>query len=185
MLKTMRPFSRPSSCLAVVAFATLLLLGGCRNGNSFDMSHHAAAWNASKTQARQELTQIAAPSKSTYLAITHPDQWKNPLLTIDSNMIQLRIYLPDENSSTIDRGGLTRMAAARKQVLNIRLADLPQALSALPDGAWPYGRVVAIAAEQQTPQNRNWFPNHLQITTNTLQDMGIVVDDWNNPAVAR
>lgn len=143
------------------------------------MSAHAASWNASKNAARQDLTQIAAPSKNTYLAIDQEAQWKNPFLTIESGMIQLRIYLPDENSSPIDRGGMTRIAAARKQVLNVRLADLPQALSSLPANAWPYGRVVAIAEERQTPQNSAWLPNHLNVTIRTLRDMGIVVDDWN------
>jgi hypothetical protein len=98
-------------------------------------------------------------------------------------MIQLRIYLPDENASPIDRGGITRLSSARKQVVNVRLAELPRALSALPDGAWPYGRVVAIGREKETPQNRAWFPDHLAITVRALQDMGVVVDDWNHPAV--
>ena len=148
------------------------------------MSRHAASWNASKAAARQELTEIAAPSKDIYLAINQEPKWKNPYLSIESNMIQLRIYLPDENSNSFDRGGLTRLAAARKHVLNVRLADLPRALSSLPDGAWPYGRVIAIGADKITPQNRRWFLNNLAVTTNALKDMGIVVDDWNNPPLA-
>jgi hypothetical protein len=172
------------ACLVTLAFSPFLLLGGCRrSGNTFDMSAHAAQWAASKSQARQELLQIPSPSKSTYLAIDQEAQWQNPFLSIEQNMIQLRIYLPDENASSIDRGGLTRMSSARKQVLNIRLAELPQALSALPTGAWPYGRVVAIGRERETPQNRAWFPNHLDITVRTLKDLGVVADDWNNPAM--
>ncbi|HVC91839.1 MAG TPA: hypothetical protein VND66_14590 [Acidobacteriaceae bacterium] len=149
------------------------------------MSGHATSWNASKSAARQDLSQIPPPSKSTYLAVTQESEWRNPLLSVESNMIQLRIYLPDENSSPIDRGGMTRLTVARKQVLNIRLADLPQALSSLPDGAWPYGRVVAIGELRQTPQNQAWRQNHLQVTIHTLKDMGIVVDDWNIPLLAR
>lgn len=161
-----------------------LAVSGCRrSSNTFDMSAHAAQWGASKSEARQELLQIPSPSKSTYLTIDQEAQWQNPFLSIEQNMIQLRIYLPDENSSAIDRGGLTRMSSARKQVLNIRLAELPQALSALPAGAWPYGRVVAIGRERETPQNRAWFPSHLEITVRTLEDMGVVADDWNHPAM--
>lgn len=148
------------------------------------MSKRAASWNASKVAARQELQEVPEPSKGTYLAINQADQWKNPFLSIESNMIQLRIYLPDENTDPFDKGGLTRITAARKQVLNVRLADLPDALSSLPDGAWPYGRVIAIAAEQKTPKNRGWFPNNLEVTIDALKDMGIVVDDWNNPPLA-
>ncbi|MHB1958653.1 MAG: hypothetical protein ACYCO5_06435 [Acidobacteriaceae bacterium] len=166
--------------LAIFAF---LALSGCRNhGNTFDMSRHAAQWAAAKTAARQELAQVPPPLKSVYLNIDQEPQWQNPFLSIEQNMIQLRIYLPDENASPVDRGGLTRMRSARKQVVNIRLAELPQALSSLPDGAWPYGRVVAIGREKETPQNRAWFPNHLVITVRALQDMGVVVDDWNRPA---
>ena len=184
ILKRMPVRALRSVSLTVFAFGAIFLTTGCRSGNSFDMSKHAASWNASKTAARQELGQIPGPSKNTYLAINQESQWKNPFLSIDSNMIQLRIYLPDENSNPLDQGGLTRITAARKQVLNVRLVDLPNALSSLPDGAWPYGRVIAIAAEQKTPQNRRWFSNNLEVTISALKDMGIVVDDWNNPPLA-
>ena len=172
-----------SAMLLAVAISASLAVSGCRNsGNTFDMSRHAAQWAADKTSARQELTQIPPPLKSVYLNIDQEPQWQNPFLSVEQNMIQLRIYLPDENASPIDRGGLTRLRSARKQVVNVRLAELPRALSSLPNGAWPYGRVVAIGREKETPQNRAWFPNHLDITVRALQDMGVVVDDWNHPA---
>lgn len=167
---------------ALLALSACLAVSGCRNsGNTFDMSRHAAQWAAAKTSARQELTQIPLPLKSVYLNINQENQWQNPFLSVERNMIQLRIYLPDENSSPIDRGGLTRLSSARKQVVNVRLAQLPRALSSLPAGAWPYGRVVAIGREKDTPQNRAWFHSHLDITVRALQDMGIIVDDWNHP----
>jgi hypothetical protein len=146
------------------------------------MSHHPEKWAAAKTSARQELTQIPPPLKSVYLNINQEPQWQNPYLSVEQNMIQLRIYLPDENASPIDRGGITRLSSARKQVVNVRLSELPRALSSLPNDAWPYGRVVAIGREKDTPQNRAWFPNHLGTTVRALQDMGVVVDDWNHPA---
>ena len=171
-----------STMLLVFAISASLAISGCRNsGNTFDMSRHAAKWAAAKTSARQELTQIPPPLKSVYLNINQEPQWQNPFLSVEQNMIQLRIYLPDENASPIDRGGLTRLSSARKQVVNVRLAELPRALSSLPNGAWPYGRVVAIGREKETPQNRAWFPDHLAITVRALQDMGVVVDDWNHP----
>jgi hypothetical protein len=173
-----------STALLALTLSAPLAISGCRNsGNNFDMSRHAAQWAAAKTSARQELTQIPPPLKSVYLNINQEPQWQNPFLSVEQNMIQLRIYLPDENASPIDRGGITRLSSARKQVVNVRLAELPRALSALPDGAWPYGRVVAIGREKETPQNRAWFPDHLAITVRALQDMGVVVDDWNHPAV--
>lgn len=185
MLRASLRFSglRSAALLALAAFASLAV-GGCRNsGNAFDMSHRAAKWAAAKTSARQDLAQIPLPLKSVYLPIHQEAQWQNPYLSIGQSMIQLRIYLPDENASPIDRGGLTRLRSARKQVVNVRLAELPQALSSLPDGAWPYGRVVAIGREKETPQNRVWFPSHLEITVRALEDMGVVDDDWNHPAM--
>jgi hypothetical protein len=185
MLPTRLRFSGPRLVtLFALSICASLAVSGCKNsGNSFDMSRHASKWAAAKISARQELTQIPPPVKSVYLNISQEAQWQNPFVSVEQNMIQLRIYFPDENSSPIDRGGITRLSSARKQVVNVRLAELPRALSSLPAGAWPYGRVVAIGREKETPQNRAWFPNHLEITVRALQDMGVVVDDWNHPAV--
>lgn len=142
------------------------------------MSHRAAAWNASKSSAQQELAEIPAPSKETYLTIDQASKWLNPFLTVESNMIQIRIYMPDENSSSLDRGGMTRLSSARKQILNVRPKDLPRALTALPDNTWPYGRVVAISEEMETPQNRTRLRHNLAFTIGALQEMGIVVNNW-------
>ncbi len=95
-------------------------------------------------------------------------------------MIQIRIYFADENSSAVDRGGLTRLSSARKHILNVRLKDLPRALIALPDGAWPYGRVVAVSKELGAPQDRNLVDHNLAVTVSALKDMGLVVDDWTD-----
>ena len=107
MLRVRLRFSglRFAALLALALFASLAI-SGCRNyGNTFDMSRHASKWAADKTSARQELTQIPPPLKSVYLNINQEPQWQNPYLSVEQNMIQLRIYLPDENASPIDRGG--------------------------------------------------------------------------------
>lgn len=168
-----------------LAASGLLLGSGCRRGDSFDMSRRTASWNAAKNNARQELTEIPTPSKSDYAAVDQESQWQNPFLTVETAMIQLRIYLPDENSSAVDRGGMTRLSAARKHTLNVRLADLPRALTALPDGAWPYGRVVAINTQLAPPQDQKLLHKNLGITIAALQDMGIAVDDWTGRGQTR
>jgi hypothetical protein len=162
-------------------FVALLSLAGCKSGDPFNMSTHPAAWSASKQSARQELTEIRPPSKSAYLSIDQGSLWRNPFLTVETNMIQLRIYLADDNSSPIDRGGMTRLSAARKHTLNIRPKDLPRALAALPDGAWPYGRVVAVGEQIATPKTRAQLSRNLATTVGALQDMGVVVDNWTDP----
>ncbi len=176
----MQAFSLRSAILTTLCLGALLLANGCRQNNSFNMSAHAASWNAAKTNARQELDQLPLPSKSTYLAIDQQSQWQNPFLTVETNMIQIRIYLPDENDSPIDRGGLTRLSSARKHILNVRFKDLPRALVALPDGAWPYGRVVAVSRESETPQDRTLVETNMAATIGALKDMGLVVDDWTH-----
>jgi hypothetical protein len=74
-------------------------------------------------------------------------------------------------------------AAARRQELEIRLKDLPEALSAVPDYAWPYGRVVAI---QEAPARSR--EDRVQIRRNEEQAIAIVnsldtvVDEWTGSA---
>ncbi|MGH9615845.1 MAG: hypothetical protein ACRD28_03815 [Acidobacteriaceae bacterium] len=168
----------------LIALATPFLMGGCRNsGNSFDMSAHATKWAAAKSAAREELVEIPPPVKNDYVGIDQEQQWQNPYLSVEQRVIQIRFYYRDENSSEVDRGGLTRLQSARRQVVNVRLADLPRALSSLPDGAWPYGRVVAIGRDKLTAENRAWFPKNVAIAVRALKDMGIVVDDWNSPTI--
>lgn len=145
------------------------------------MSAHPAAWKAAKADARQELSELPLPLKSQYLSIGQASQWQNPFLTVKPNMIQIRLYFEDANTSDIDRGGLTRLSAARKHVLNVRLRDLPRALAALPDEAWPYGRVVAIGQETPYPRDRPRVRANVAATVAALKDMGVVVDDWTQP----
>lgn len=142
------------------------------------MSGRTASWNSAKASARQELLQIPVPQKNEYLAVDQESRWQNPFVTVDTNMIQVRMYLPDENSSPVDQGGLTRLSAARKHTFNVRLADLPRALVALPNGAWPYGRVVAINEQLAPPQEKMRLRKNLTATIDALQEMGILVDDW-------
>ena len=164
----------------------MLLIGGCKHsGNTFNVSSNPASWNAVKNAARRDLNEVPPPSKNIYLAVHTEPQWQNPFLTVDQNMIQVRIYLPDENTSSFDRGGLTRITAARRQVLDVRLADLPKALSSLPDNAWPYGRVVAVQEGLETHQDRVQIRRNLEATERTLDDLGIVIDDWNSTGMTQ
>jgi hypothetical protein len=168
--------------IGILACGSIICIAGCKSsGSGFDMSRRAAAWTASKRDARQELIQIPLPKKSSYAAIDRESQWQNPFLSVESNTIQVRIYLADQNSSEFDRGGLTRLQAARKQILNVRPKDLPRALASLPDSAWPYGRVVAIAEALEAPRYRAQLKKNLNVTVKALQDMGIVVDDLDSP----
>jgi hypothetical protein len=74
---------------------------------------------------------------------------------------------------------LLRPNAARRREVQIRSQDLVEALIALPDSAWPYGRVVAIeesplADKSQRPAIRRQIEAAIQ----QLNDLGVVVDEW-------
>lgn len=177
--------SRPwSPGHAALALGLLLFLSGCRHrGDAFNIKKNPAAWSAAKDSARQELSVLPAPSKKLYLTVRREPQWQNPFLSVGRDMIQLRIYLADENDSPLGRGGITRITAARRQVLNVRLADLPRALASLPDDTWPYGRVIAVGEGLTNSQDRAQIRRNLDITMNTLNDLGLVVEEWNGPGL--
>ena len=179
--------SRPRSSVRVAfALTFLLLLAGCRRGgNSFDIPANSSSWKAAKDSAREELRTLPAPSKKLYIAIRREPQWQNPFLSVRRNMIQLRIYLPDENDSPVDRGGITRITAARRQVMNVRLADLPRALASLPEGAWPYGRIVAVEEGLADSADSAQLRNNLAITVNTVEALGLVAEEWDEPGLER
>jgi hypothetical protein len=141
--------------------------------------HQAQAASAQKEQQRAQLARIALPTKSRYVDVHEPGAWANPFLSFDAQMINLRITLEDANPSQIGKGGILRPAAARHQELQIRQKDLVDALIALPEGAWPYGRVVAIeesplADKKARPQIRRQIEAAIQ----QLNDLGVVVDEW-------
>src|SRR5271154_2357025 len=136
--------------------AALLLLSsawtGCRReeqavskvaNTAAAAEHQAQAVSAHKEDQRAQLARIALPTKSRYVDVHEPGAWANPFLSFDAQMINLRIVQADANPSQMGKGGLLRPAAARRQEIQIHQADLVDALIALPEGAWPYGRVVA------------------------------------------
>ena len=172
--------------------ATILLLSallsGCRKeeqavsrvaSTAQAAEQKAQAASAEKDQQRVQLARIALPTKSRYVDVHEPGQWANPFLSFDAQMINLRIVQADANPSTLGQGGLLRPAAARREELQIRPKNLVEALIALPESAWPYGRVVAIeesplADKRQRPMIRRQIEAAIQ----QLNDLGVVVVEW-------
>ena len=172
--------------------AALLLLSsawtGCRKeeqavskvaSTAAAAEHQAQAASAQKDQQRAQLARIALPTKSRYVDVHEPGAWANPFISFDAQMANLRIVQADANPSQMGKGGLLRPAAARRQELQIRPQDLVEALIALPESAWPYGRVVAIeesplADRKQRPAIRRQIEAAIQ----QLNDLGVVVDEW-------
>jgi hypothetical protein len=74
---------------------------------------------------------------------------------------------------------LLRPVAARRQELQLNPADLDKAIVAIPAGAWPYGRVIAVAETlSASPQDRPKVRRNLEAAIKRLGDLGIVVEEW-------
>ena len=174
-------------CTAGIVLLSAVLTG-CRKeeqavtkvaASAMTAEQRAQTVSAQKDEQRAQLARIALPTKSRYVDVHEPGAWANPFISFDVQMINLRITLGDANPSALGQGGLLRPAAARRQELQIRQKDLVEALIALPESAWPYGRVVAIeesplADKRQRPAIRRQIEAAIQ----QLNDLGVVVDEW-------
>jgi len=143
-------------------------------------AEHKAQAAATETDAqRSELARIPLPTKSLYVDVHEPGAWQNPFLSVDADDLTLRVTMADANPSTVGQGSLLRTEAARRQELQLRPNDLAAALIALPQGAWRYGRVIAVAesplaARKDRPKVRRNVESIIQ----RLNDLGIVVEEW-------
>lgn len=138
--------------------------------------------------ARLELEQIPPPSKNRYLSVRTKDGYGNPFLVVHLQTVTLTILYPDQDPNAFTANGLLRPAKARKQEIDVRIADLPRALASLPSDVWPYGRVVAIEESPTAPRTeRVAIRRNVEATIQILNDLGVVVDEWtgSNGALLR
>jgi hypothetical protein len=184
-----RPSSRTRQIQAFAAASALalgsaLLLGGCNRASAGTTTPMSSAREIET--ARQQMELIPPPSKNRYMNIHTLDAWDNPYLTIQENMATLHVTLADANHTDLGVGGLLRPVGARRQVLNIRVSDLPASLNAIPENSWPYGRVVAVEEAHDTPAAaRPAVRRNLEAAMKTLGDLGVVVYEWNEAGGAR
>jgi len=186
MLNSVMFFSK-NRMLAVALLATVSV-AGCRKeeqvvhkvaATAVNAEKRAQAASSARDEQRAQLAKIALPTKSRYVDVREPGAWANPFLSFDAQMINLRVVLADANTSAIGQGGLLRPAAARRRELQIRQQDLVEALIALPESAWPYGRVVAI--EESPLADKKMRPvirRQIESVIKQLNDLGVVVDEW-------
>jgi hypothetical protein len=74
---------------------------------------------------------------------------------------------------------MLRPDAARRQEIEIRPKDLAEAMVAVPQGAWQYGRVVAVAElPGATKKDRPKIRRNVETAIQQLNDLGIVVQEW-------
>jgi hypothetical protein len=187
--------AKPISVIAALVLSVALpYAGGCSRGVASEPSISgsraavAQARKAARTKeetAREELEQIPPPSKTRYLDVRSKDAYDNPFIEVHPNTVSLTIIFPDQKPEGFASGSMLRPMAARRQQVDVLLADLPEALSSLPPEVWPYGRVVGItepAAEQ--PSERVAIRRNVEATIQMLNDLGVVADEWNGSSGA-
>jgi hypothetical protein len=155
--------------------------GVAQNAVNAERQAQAAAQASADLLDRQRaaLALIPLPTKSMYVDVQEPAAWANPFLSVDADTLNLRITLADANRSPIGKGTMLRPQAARRQQMQLRPADLAQALVALPPAAWRYGRVIAVAeSPQASPKDRPKIRRNLEAIIQQLNDLGIVVEEW-------
>jgi hypothetical protein len=188
---------RRARVLAIsMALCCALLPGvsGCRdtapsnNSSRAEVRQARQAQQSKMDQARQELEQIPPPSKNRYLSVHSQEAYGNPFIVVHPQTVTLNVLFRDQDPNAFSAGGLLRPVKARKQEVDVRLADLPQALSSLTPDVWPYGRVVAVEESPAAPRaERVAIRRNVEATIQILNDLGVVVDEWtgSNGALLR
>ena len=167
--------------LAVLASVASLCVSGCSRP-AFPMpgmASSAADRSRQLEEIRSEIDHIPPPLKTRYLAVKSLTSWENPYLTVQGKMVTVHVTLADANTSDLGTGGMLRPKGARRQDLNVRTADLPVAMNAIPQDAWPYGRVVAVEEAHDAPQSaRAELRRNMEAAVKALNDIGVVVYEW-------
>ena len=148
--------------------------------NAEHQAQAASQASASKSDRQQaELARIPLPTKSLYVDVHEPGAWANPFLSVDSDSLNLRVTMVDANPSSLGMGTILRPEAARRQEIQLRPGDLAEALIALPQGAWRYGRVIAVAESPlANRKDRPKVRRNVEAAIQQLNDLGIVVEEW-------
>lgn len=139
----------------------------------------ARAAAAARDQDRQQLEEIPPPAKNIYMSIHTRQSWTNPFLVVGKSTVNLSILLADNGPAGSPGSEILRPVAARRRVLDLRLADLPEALAALPPDTWPYGRVIAVEEDPlEQRADRAGVRRNVEATMQVLNDLGVVIDEW-------
>jgi hypothetical protein len=146
----------------------------------------AKAAVAERESERQELEQIPPPAKNRYMSIRTRESWGNPYLIVGKKTVTLRVTYPEGPQSQIAPGNLMHPPNARKRELELRLSQLPEALAAIPENLWPYGRVIAVEEDAvQARADRVQVRRNVETTIQVLNDLGVVVYEWPGAGLLR
>lgn len=157
------------------------VVGAAKKAVSAEQQAQATAQAKATTREQQRvaLSRVPLPTKSQYVNVHEPSAWANPFLSVGADTVDLRITLVDANPSEVGQGTMLRPEAARRQELQLRPADMADAVVALPEGAWRYGRVIAVAEiPGANPKDRPKIRRNVEVAIQQLNDLGIVVEEW-------
>lgn len=162
--------------------APALLVAGCRRHapSLSEVAQKKAEQHALANAQRAQMEQIPPPSKNRYMMIRSFDEWQNPYITVQPGMLEIHIMVADATPTAFGSGGMLRPSSARRQSVDIAFDKLGEAMTSVPPGAWPYGRVVAIEEAHHTPKEvEPLVRRNLEQAIATLTDLGIEVYDIN------
>jgi hypothetical protein len=169
-----------SSGLLWASLPLLVLLSGCHPGTHAPTAQEKAEQRAELEDERTLLQQVPPPVKSRFMAVHSFEGWDNPYITVQSNMVELHVTRGDANTTSIGVGGMFRPVAARRETLNIGMDKLGEAISSVPQDAWPYGRVVAVEEAHKTPASAEpAVRRNMEVTMGKLSDLGVMIYDIN------
>ncbi len=121
---------------------------------------------------------IPPPSKTRYMAVHSFEGWQNPYITVQPDMVTVHVLLADANPTGYGIGGMLRPVGARREELNVSPDKLGEAMSSIPQTAWPYGRVVAIEEAHKTPPAQEpVVRRNMEATVGKLNDLGVIAYD--------
>lgn len=167
------------SRLLLATFALAALVGGCSRNNPTSPQQRKAV-QQEQASDRLLLEQIPPPSKTRYMAIQSKASWDNPFLVVSSNTVSLRVMNPaPPRSSLLPAGSMMQPASARKNLLELRLSNLAEALASVPQEDWPYGRVVAVQEDPaEVKSDRVQVRRNIEATMQLLNNLGVVAYEW-------
>lgn len=157
------------------------VVGAAHNAVTAEKNAQAAAQATAAEQDRQRaaLALIPLPTKSMYVDVHDASAWDNPFLSVDADTLNLRTTLPGAAAGATGKKAPPHSEAARRQEVQLRPADLAQALISLPAGAWRYGRVIAVAeSPQASRKDRPKVRRNVEDVIQQLNDLGVVVEEW-------
>lgn len=185
---------------AAAGLGALLALGGC-NQHASEADKAAAAQSAAQAAAANQqqadeaaaarrgihaavatLDEVPPPSKARYLGVRTAQAWVNPFLIVSRKTITLR-FLNLQDIKVLPNKVLPdqtlRPIGPRKSALTLSLIDLPEALAALPEESWEYGRVVAVDEDSTTPRReRPQMRRNVEAVMAMLNDLDVVAYEW-------